>query len=149
MTKLYFTREEILMGRDQDSPLTPEMENNLGRLIIAVSKVREAYGNSLICSSGYRPASVNISIEGAKNSAHMMCQAVDIADKDGNFGKFCMNNLTLLEKCGIFMEDLRYTYIINDKGERVDGWVHLDIRGPKSGKRVFIPYPGPIKLKVV
>lgn len=138
------------MGRDKLAPLTPEMEENLEKLIIAISKIRAAYGRSLSVSSGYRPSSINSqTIGAAKASAHMMCQAVDIVDKDGSFAKWCLNNLTILEEAGMFMEDPRYTYIINDKSERISGWTHLDIRGPKSGKRVFIPYAGPIKLKVV
>lgn len=150
MSNIYFTRDEILKGRDKLSPLTPEMEGNLEKLIKAVSRIRHAYGRSLSVSSGYRPESINSQTVGAaKASAHMMCQAVDIVDKDGSFAKWCLNNLTVLEESGIFLEDPSYTYIINDKGERVGGWTHLDIRGPKSGKRVFIPYEGPIKLKVV
>lgn len=147
--KLYFTRDEILMGRDKIAPLTPEMEENLDKLILAMSKVREAYGKPMKGSSGYRPASINASVGGAKLSAHMSCQAVDIVDKDGKLAKWCLENLDILEANGLYLEDPRYTYIINDKGDRVSGWVHLDIRGPKSGKRVFIPYAGPIKLKVV
>lgn len=147
--KLYFTRDEILMGRDKLSPLTPEMEENLEKLIIAVSKVRAAYGRSLSVSSGYRPSSVNASVGGAKLSAHQSCQAVDIVDKDGEFAKWCLNNLTILEECNLFLESPDYTYTIDKLGNRVSGWVHLDIRGPKSGKRVFIPYVGGPKLKVV
>ena len=145
----YFTRDEILMGREVLSPITQEMSDNLDRLIDALNPIRHAWGKPLRLSSGYRPSSINSSVGGAKASAHMMCQAVDIKDKDGKFAEWAMNNLDILEANGVYLEDVRYTYIINDKGERVDGWVHLDIRGPKSGNRVFIPYAGPIKLKVV
>lgn len=148
--KLYFTRDEILMGRDKISPLTPEMEENLEKLIMAVSRVRAAYGKSLTVSSGYRPASINSSVGGAKLSAHQSCQAVDIVDKDGKLAEWVMNNLDFVKNCGILgVEDPRYTIILNKDGSRNSGWLHMDIRGAKSGKLVFIPYAGPIKLKVV
>lgn len=128
--KLYFTRDELLHGRDKLAPLTPEMEGNLEKLIIAISKVREAYGLPMRVSSGYRPTAINQSVGGAKASAHQSCQAVDIVDKDGKLAEWVMNNLTLLKECGIMsVEDPRYT----------KGWVHLSIRPVKSGKMVFIP----------
>lgn len=138
--KLYFTRSEILMGREKAAPLTPEMEKNLDNLIYAMSRVREAYGQPLVVSSGYRPSSINSSVGGAKQSAHQSCQAVDILDKDGYFASWCMNNLDTLKESGILgLEDPRYTGIFDMEGNRVSGWVHLDIRGAKSGTFVFIP----------
>ena len=125
----YFTRDEILMGRDKQHPITPEQSDNLDDLIRALNPVRHLYGAPLFLSSGYRPSMINSNVGGAKRSAHMQCQAVDIIDKDGLIANWVLNHLTLLEENGIFMEDPRYT----------KGWIHLDIRGPKSGKRVFIP----------
>lgn len=144
--KLYFTRDEILMGRDLQAPLTPEMEQNLDILIKSISKVREAYGQSLIVSSGYRPQSINASVGGAKKSAHMNCQAVDILDEDGYFANWVINNLTLMEECSIFVEDPRYTVVYNSDGSRKNGWIHMQTR--PTSQRVFIPYSGPIKLIV-
>jgi len=145
----YFTRSEILMGRDVQYPISPTQSRNLDLLIEALNPIREAWGRAMILSSGYRPSQINQSAGGAKMSAHMSCQAVDIVDKDGSFAEWCLNNLDILEECGVYLEDPRYTYIVDEEGNRVGGWVHLDIRGPKSGNRVFIPYSGPIKLKVV
>lgn len=137
------------MGRDKAFPITPEMSDNLDKLIAALNPIRAAWNKPLVISSGYRPSSINSSVGGAKASAHMMCQAVDIVDKDGKLAEWLLQNLTLLEKHGIFMEDPRYTITLSRDNTRFSGWVHLDIRGPKSGKRVFIPYSGPINLKVV
>ena len=145
----YFTRDEILMGREIGSPISQEQSDNLDRLIEALEPVREAYGRALFVSSGYRPSSINLAVGGAKFSAHMDCQAVDIKDEDGYFASWIINNLDILRDSGILgFEDPRYTMIINSKGERVSGWVHLDIRGVRSGTLVFIPYGGPIKLKM-
>lgn len=144
---LYFTRDEILMGREVDNPLTPKQEQNLTDLIVALSKVRLAYGQALFISSGYRPPLTNQSVDGAKQSAHMDCQAADIIDEDGYFANWCLNNLTILEEVGIFMEDPRYTMFVNENGEWVSGWVHLQTR--PTGRRIFIPYEGDIKMEVV
>lgn len=117
------------MGRAKNHPINQEQSDNLDRLIEALNPIRKAWGKPMIVSSCYRPSSINQAAGGARKSAHLNCQAVDIKDKDGLLANWCLNNLTLLEECGIYLEDVRYTI----------GWVHLDIRGPISGKRVFIP----------
>jgi hypothetical protein len=148
--KSYFSREELLMGREVADPITQEMSDNLDKLIEAMDKIRDEYGKPLKVSSGYRPASINSGVGGAKKSAHMMCQAVDIIDKDGEFAEWVMNNLDFVKECGILgIEDTRYTITLDSNGNRAGGWTHLDVRGVKSGTLVFIPYAGPIKLKVV
>lgn len=144
--KLYFTRSEILHGRDRQAPLTPEMEQNLTRLIEAASVVREAWGSSLIVSSGYRPSSINQSVGGSAKSAHQSCEAVDLLDEDGYFGNWCMNNLDVLERAGLYMESPLYTMIVDSSGTRISGWVHLQLRPTRS--RVFIPYAGKMKVQV-
>ena len=144
--RLYFTRNEILKGRDKQAPLTPEMEQNLTRLIEAASVVREAFGKVLHVSSGYRPASINQSVGGAAKSAHQSCEAVDLVDTDGFFANWCLNNLDILEKAGLYLEDPRYTGIFNSKGERTGGWTHLQTR--PTSRRIFIPYAGVMKVQI-
>lgn len=144
----YFTRQEILMGRDAQYQINQEQSANLDQLINALNPIREAYGSPMAVSSGYRPGHFNTAAGGAKQSAHTSCQAVDIVDKDGKFAEWVMNNLDKLEQQGLYLESPDYTYIINSSGERITGWIHLQTRPVKSGKRVFIPYSGPIKLKV-
>lgn len=123
------TREEILMQRDKEFPLTPELENNLKKLLEAVNKFRKAYNKPLFVSSGYRPGAYNKAAGGAKKSNHMICLAVDFKDKDGEVDKFAKDNLKLLEECGLYLEDPDHT----------PGWCHLQCSPPKSGKRVFKP----------
>jgi hypothetical protein len=128
------SRDEILKGRDRDYPLTPEMEQNLNRLLDAVNNVRKEWGKPLVVTSGYRPGHYNKSARGAKKSAHMTCEAVDFRDRDGSFGLWCLANLELLEKNGLYMESPIHTH--EPPNAR---WVHLQIRRPASGNRVFIP----------
>lgn len=125
----YFSRNEYLKGREVYYPLTEEMEQNLIKLLKALNPIREAYGKALTISSGYRPSAINASVGGAKKSNHLLCLACDFKDTDGAFGKWCLANLELLEKHGLYMEDLAST----------KGWVHLQAKAPKSGNRIFLP----------
>ena len=142
----YFTRSEILMGRDSQYPTNQEQSDNLDQLIKALNPIREAWGSALVISSGYRPGHFNTAAGGAKMSAHQSCQAVDIIDKDGKLAEWMLNNLDKLDQHGLYLESPDYTYIINSSGERLTGWIHLQTR--PTSRRVFIPYSGPIKLKV-
>jgi hypothetical protein len=126
------TRDEVLKGRERDYPLSPELEENLNKLLDAVNKLRKEYGKPFIITSGYRPGHFNKSARGAKKSAHMTCEAIDILDKDGEIAKWCLSNLKLLEDAGLFMESPLYTH--EPPGKR---WVHLQTRATKN--RVFVP----------
>lgn len=121
------TREDILMGREVEYPLTPELETNLEKLLIALNKFRAAYGKPLRVTSGYRPGKYNVAAHGAPRSSHLTCQACDFADADGSLDQFCLDNLQLLEDCGLWLESPANT----------PGWTHLQIR-PVS-VRVFKP----------
>jgi hypothetical protein len=124
------SRDEILMGRDKQYPLTGPMEVNLEKLLKAVNKFRAVYGKPLRVTSGYRPAAINSQVKGAaKASNHMVCLAVDLADSGGKLAEYCLNNLKLLEEFGLWMEDPGFT----------KGWVHLQCVPPRSGSRVFKP----------
>jgi len=129
------TREEILMGRDIQYPLTPELEANLTKLLKAVNVVRKAYGKPMIVTSGYRPAHFNADAKGAKRSAHMVCMAVDFRDSNGELDKWCEDNQDLLESLGLWQEH----------PDATKGWCHLDIaerpirERPGCKKRQFKP----------
>jgi uncharacterized protein YcbK (DUF882 family) len=121
------SRSEVLMGRDKDAPLDAEQEKNLEELLIALNKLRKAYGKPMIVSSGYRPPSVNKAVGGAKKSSHMSCQACDFKDSDGSLADWCLKNLDVLIDCGLYLESPAHTI----------GWVHVQTRPTKN--RVFIP----------
>lgn len=124
------SRDEVLMGREKQYPLTPEMETNLAKLLVALNKFRTIYGKPLIVTSGYRPAAINATIaNAAKKSNHMVCLACDFADANGALDKYCMENLNVLEECGLWLEN----------PESTPTWCHLQCVPPKSGNRVFKP----------
>lgn len=128
------TAEEILMGRDVLYPLSDVQKANLLDLLPRVNTLRGIYGKPMSLSSGYRPDAINSKVpNAAPRSAHTACQAIDVKDPKGEFALWCLANLDVLARLGLFMEDPRWT----------PGWVHLDSRGPKSGKRVFVPDTSP------
>lgn len=113
------------MGRDKEYPLSPELEANLVKLLIAVNKLRTLYGKPMYISSGYRPGHYNKDAGGAKNSTHITCQAVDFKDTDGKIKDFI--TLSVLEECGLYMEAPHSTPM----------WCHVQVRPTKN--RVFTP----------
>jgi len=121
------SRDEILMGRDKTSPLSDEQSSNLDKLLVALNLVREAYGKPMTVSSGYRPPAINAQAGGAKRSCHLTCEACDFRDTKGELASWCLDNLSVLERAGLYMESPTHT----------KGWVHLQTRPTKN--RVFIP----------
>lgn len=119
------TRDEILMGREVEYPLSEELEANLTALLVAVNKLRTLYNKPMIVSSGYRPGTYNSNVKGAKDSAHIVCLAVDFKDIDGDLSNFC--TVAILEQCGLYRET-RF---------RTPSWCHVQIRPTQH--RIFIP----------
>lgn len=128
-SKWRISESEYLMGRDAAAPLTPQMRANMEKLLIALNLLRDLYGKPLKVSSGYRPAAINAATPGAaKGSAHLSCEACDFEDPDRKLIQWCLRNLDILEKAGLYLESPINT----------PTWVHLQVRAPKSGKRVFL-----------
>lgn len=125
-------KSELLMGRDVQyaAEYTQEISANLDKLLIHLNQFRALYGKPMTVSSGWRPAAVNAALaNAAKKSNHMLGLACDFKDADGSLAAWCLNNLTILEQCGLYMEDPAST----------PNWCHLQCVPPKSGKRVFKP----------
>jgi uncharacterized protein YcbK (DUF882 family) len=121
------TVAEYLMGRDKEFPLDMMQVRNMAELL---SKVNYLFGRldlHAVVSSGYRPASINRQIGGAKMSTHTVCAGIDLHDKDGFLAAKMKDNLDILEEIGLWMESPAHT----------NGWIHLDIKQRKN--RIFIP----------
>lgn len=121
------TVDEVLMGRDKAYPLNIRKWKNLCKLLVAINHLRNEYGKPMYVSSGYRPGKYNTLAGGSQRSSHLTCQAVDFKDPDRQLTDFCLNNVHLLEKYGIYMEHPDYTI----------GWVHLQVRPTRN--RIFNP----------
>jgi hypothetical protein len=100
---------------------------NAADLAERVSKLITRLGVNASVSSGYRTQKANSGANGATRSAHMTGEAVDLVDKDGSLARMITERL--LEEFNLYMENPQFT----------KGWVHLQIRKTRSGKRVFNP----------
>lgn len=124
------TEEDFLKKRDVKDPLTHQMRDNMKKLLDKVNQLLLMYGGIYYgVSSGYRPASINAAVGGAKKSAHMECQAIDLRDPKGALAKWCEEHQKHLVDLGLYLESPAHT----------SGWCHLQIRPTKSGKHVFLP----------
>lgn len=124
------TMQEILMGRANFLDLPEDIQKNGEVLLTALNQFRKEYGKPMYVSSGYRSPFINQNTKGAsKTSAHMSLQACDFKD-NGELFEFIKKDPAVLERCNLYMEDPRWT----------PTWIHLQIRKPASGNRIFLPY---------
>lgn len=83
----YFNIAELIKSstaikKKIDNTPTKEIENNLNQLIDNIlDPLREAWGQPIIVSSGYRCDALNKAVGGAKTSQHKLGQAADIHTK--------------------------------------------------------------------
>lgn len=122
------TKEDILMGREKEFPLSDLLLKNLQILADKINILESICPFKLRISSGYRPGRYNTAAGGAPKSSHISCEAVDIADKGGLLKEWCLKNINKLTELGLFMEDPAKT----------PTWVHLQTRKTKGN---------PFKLK--
>lgn len=121
------TREEILKGNALTGPSAPQLENNLIDLLRRINGLRQLWGKPMIVTSGYRNAEQNKKVGGAPASKHLTCQALDIADPQGELMQFILNNTDILRLSGLWIESPFDTV----------GWVHFQSVAPASGFRIF------------
>lgn len=120
----FIERTDYRMGRDTEYPLTEDMEINEARLLFRVNALLTQFkdlvklGGPVQLSSGYRPGKYNVAAGGAAKSAHVTCEAVDVADANGDLKKWIVTNPTVLEKYDMYMED----------PSKTPTWVHLQTR---------------------
>lgn len=120
--------EDYWMGRDKKYPPSPETIFNATILIDKINELEKIYGEKLKLTSGYRPAAINAITSGAaKDSAHLTGEAVDFSDPHGELGEWCLDNIKILVSLELYMEAPKSAW----------DHVHLQIRKPASGARVF------------
>jgi hypothetical protein len=129
------TPKEYLMGRDAQYPLTHEQYSMMCDLLARVNYLFGRLNISAKVTSGYRPEKINVLAGGSKNSMHVKCGAIDVADGYGKIGQLLLSRPEMLIEYGLWLESPSYTR------KNVDGktvhWVHLDIKHREN--RVFIP----------
>lgn len=115
-------------------PTTPAIDANLKILHERMNELRQAYGKPMVITSGLRSDQKQMElIKQGKSKAiaslHLAGAACDVLDKDGKLAKWCIENEAVLARIGLWCEHPDYT----------KGWLHAQIKPPKSGKRFFIP----------
>lgn len=116
----------------------PDQEQlvNLTALVEKLNEVRAVWGKPMIITSGLRSREQHDLIyqkmgkKAPGGSCHLSGEAADIYDRDGRLAAYLMDNLGLLERLGLYLEEPTVTR----------GWVHLQTRRPGSGRRVFQPF---------
>jgi hypothetical protein len=125
--------QQYLMGREVAEPVSETQWQNAAQLLFRVCNLLVEVPKELILSdtnivsSGYRPPLMNKKVGGSPNSAHLVCQAVDIKDPNGQLAAYLAANQPLLVKHQLWMEDPAATKT----------WCHLDTR--VRNNRVFKP----------
>jgi hypothetical protein len=131
------TLGELLMGRQTFEQLTPQQQKNVMILLPRINSVRSLYGKPMKVNDGVRREQ-DTPPNGAKASKHLIGLAVDIDDDDTLFmWKWCLKNLDILQKVGLWLEDPRWTH------GKVGTWMHFQCVPPASGKRIFVPSSAP------
>lgn len=113
---------------------------NLAELQKRLQLVRDAWGRPMNVTSGYRSLQQHLRIyhklgkhgdQVPMNSAHLSGLAADFADHpDGALYAWLREDpkgIAVMERAGLYGE------------EGTNGWVHLQSRAPRSGKRWFKP----------
>jgi uncharacterized protein YcbK (DUF882 family) len=112
----------------------PSVEKNLKILFERLLELQAASELDFVITSGLRSdeKQAELIAQGKTNavhSKHLAGAAADIYDPDGKLKEFIMGNLRVLETIGLWAEHPDHT----------NGWVHVQMMPPKSGKRIFIP----------
>ena len=125
----YFTMPELVRSRTAETHKTKPIDNtppaellpNLHRLMDYLDKVREAYGEPMRVSSGYRSPQLNSLVGGSPQSQHKQGLAADLVvpDLDRLFG--------VIRKLGGFDQ------LIDERPKGRGRWVHVSI-APEGGK---------------
>ena len=127
-------RRDVLYARE----LTAAIRHNAGITVERANKLLAMYSAATGderprgVTSGWRPAAVNSTTQGAaKRSNHMQGLAVDIADASGALDAWLGTaaGLAALGECELWAE----------AADATPTWCHVQIVPPRSGRRIFNP----------
>lgn len=120
MQEITITLEQYLMGREKKYFCHEEVKlnaiellNRVNRLILMLPVELQ---DGIVVASGWRPEALNALTKGASiRSKHIKGCAIDILDPNDARDSYIMQNQSLLETCGLFIEHPKAT----------PGWTHL------------------------
>ena len=122
------TKSDTATKKKINNVPTKQIETNLNQLVDNIlDPLREAYGEPIIVSSGYRCPELNKAVGGATSSQHTLGQAADIHTKSNT--KEANKKLFDLIK-GL---KLPYDQLINEYGYK---WVHVSY-SPRNRRQIL------------
>ena len=122
------TKSSTAIKKKIDNTPTKEIENNLNQLIDNIlDPLREAWGNPIIVSSGYRCDVLNKAVGGASSSQHRLGQAADIHTKSNTKedNKKLFNLIKSLK--------LPFDQLINEYNYK---WIHVSY-SPRNRRQIL------------
>lgn len=114
-----------------DNTPTDEVKERLTYLVEStLDPIREAFGDPIIITSGYRCPELNTAVYGCETSHHKYGYAVDMDSDD---------NQKLWDT--IVNSDLQWTQLINEKPDEdgIPSWIHISVN-PNDLKNEILIY---------
>lgn len=122
------TKSDTAIKKKINNNPNKEIESNLNQLITNIlDPLREAWGNPIIVSSGYRCSALNKTVGGASTSQHLLGQAADIHTKSNSRE----DNKKLFEL--IKSLKLPYDQLINEYNYK---WIHVSY-SPRHRRQIL------------
>ena len=134
--KTYFTIKELTYSKtaeEKNINNSPDIniQKHLEELIKFLNPLREAWGEPILVSSGFRCPELNKAVNGSETSAHLMGYAVDLVPKDM---KDWNDFITFLKD---YLKDKLFDqFIIETSGSFK--WAHLGLYNNKNQQRRMI-----------
>lgn len=117
----YFNLEEFL---ESDTALSKKIKNLPSWDVVAnlraltdniLNPLREAYGSSVIVTSGYRSEALNKAVKGSKTSNHMTGDAADLKPADGDVKRLFNLAKKMMEdgeiEVGQLIDEYNYSWV--------------------------------------
>jgi hypothetical protein len=139
----YFTLKEMTATSTKlpNMPETWEEFIALHETALALDQIREAYGQGIRVTSGYRSAAVNTAVGGSKTSAHRKGMAVDIQPYKNT--KANMDALMRLLRINIQNYNIDQLIIYTADGKdplttkQAIKWIHIGFAAKPRGQLLF------------
>ena len=133
--KTYFTIKELSYSKtaeEKNINNSPDIniQKHLEELIKFLNPLREAWGEPILVSSGFRCPELNKAVNGSETSAHLIGYAVDLVPANGQmdaFKKFIVD----------YMKIRMFDQCIIEKSGKTE-WIHIGLYNAKGQQRKMI-----------